>query len=505
MTQLTRIARAFQGMVVGGVAGAIAAVLILLVSLATYGLLTLPLYETYVLPLVVLAGGFLGAAIGLAIGLVLYKTDANIGLLHIGAWMALGALAAVAVLALFELVTHCSMRSADNAVEDWFVIAFLSVYGAALGPVVGVLLAPRSMARRVVLGLILVGVGLAIVYVVWGAIATNADRIDTEALGPVHCVAVSADGRRIVSGHQDGTVRVWDADTGALLHRFGFDRCSVLAVACSPNDRQIAFVLSDTPVIQIWDLQTNQPIQRFIGHDKDVTTIAFSSDGRLLLSGSRDQTVPVWDADKGTQLHCCKGHQADVNSVCISSDGRLVVSGGGDYWGGVQNDPSVRLWDTRSGRELPHSTERPMLQGAWRFSPDDRYIASAGWDKGIQVWDVKAGKLVRQFGNRYMNCVAFTTDGKRIISGDGHGNVGLWDLELGERIFQMHGSTGEIWGIAVMPDGKRVVTCSGSWAYADRQVFGWFVQPDAIPLGDSIRIWDLETGEEIRELNLAEK
>lgn len=498
MTRSTRIRMAQRGAVVGSVTGAIAAVLILLVSVTTSGQLALLFYEFYVLPVVMLAGGFHGGAIGLVIGILSHKGGANIGHRRTCVWMAAGALASLALWAVFRLLTN-------DGTPNWHQIGLLLVYGAVFGLLIGVWLTEWPSRRKILVRLSIAAICSVVLYIALGVAANAVDHIDTEALGPVHCVAVSPDGRQILSGHQDGTVRVWDADTGSLLQRLGFDRACVVALACSPDGRVVAVALGGYNEIRILDLPTNQWVRSVIGHTSSVNSVGFSSDGRLLVSGSSDHTVRIWDARTGTQLHCCEGHQADVNCVQISSDGSFLASGGGDYWGGTRNDPSVRLWDANSGRELPRLDGEADVTKSLAISPGDRYIASAGWDKGILLWDIKTRKLIRQFGDCFMRCVAFTPDGKRIISGDEKGNIGIWDVDQGQELGRLHGNSDEIWGLAVMPNGKQIVTCSGSWSYADRKVFGWFKQPHAIHLGCSINTWDLETFRQVGELNLAQK
>ncbi|KAK4149159.1 hypothetical protein C8A00DRAFT_47166 [Chaetomidium leptoderma] len=117
----------------------------------------------------------------------------------------------------------------------------------------------------------------------------------------VHAVAFSPDGWLIVSGSYDGTVRVWDAATGAERRMLRGHSGSVRAVAFSPDGRLIVSGSSDKTV-RVWDAATGAE-RRVLGHSRPVCAVAFSPDGRLIVSGSSDKTVRVWDAATGAERH----------------------------------------------------------------------------------------------------------------------------------------------------------------------------------------------------------
>ncbi|KAG9090934.1 hypothetical protein FS749_000189 [Ceratobasidium sp. UAMH 11750] len=152
-------------------------------------------------------------------------------------------------------------------------------------------------------------------------------------------VAFSSDGRRVVSGSADQTLRIWDAQTGgALLRPLHGHSDSVLSVAFSSDNRRIVSGSLDRTV-RIWDAQTGAvilgPLQ---GHSGPVASVAFSSDALRIVSGSSDQKVRIWDAQTGAALlHPLQGHSDSVWCVAFSSDGRRIVSS--------SSDNTVRIWD----------------------------------------------------------------------------------------------------------------------------------------------------------------
>jgi len=296
----------------------------------------------------------------------------------------------------------------------------------------------------------------------WDRQARSAVTLKGHA-GAVHSVAFSPDGKRIVSGSGDRTVKVWDAGTGQEIRSLTGHAGDVHGVAISADGRRIVSGSGDRTV-KVWDAESGQALRTLKGHAAVVFRVAISLDGKRIVSGSGDRAVKVWDAESGQEIRTLTGHAELVWSVAISADGKRIVSG--------SQDKTVKVWDAESGQEIRSLADHTAEVRSVAFSPDGKRIVSGSQDKTVKVWDAETGQELRTLTGHTDSvlCVAISPDGKRIVSGAGDRTLKVWDSSTGMQILSLKGRSN---GVAFSPDGKRIV--SGS---LDRIVTVWSAERD---------------------------
>lgn len=271
--------------------------------------------------------------------------------------------------------------------------------------------------------------------------------------GEVNAVAFSGDGQLLVSGAEDGGVKLWDFKRGLEMrawegHEAGVTGVGLIAAGCGVLSCDRAGVvklwsLRSGEMMREWkqpggltglainaegtllaaashignvvvlDLRRRERPPRTFGESRRgaIQAVAFHPDGRSLWSGGEDKGVRVWDLATGAERRCLRGHKDGVTAVAVSPDGRYGLSGA--------RDNTLRIWNAETGRGVRTLTGHQFSVMGCGFGPDGRWAVSASWDHTLKLWDTATGNCLFSMESETarFSCVAFHPQGTQVAGG----------------------------------------------------------------------------------------
>lgn len=275
----------------------------------------------------------------------------------------------------------------------------------------------------------------------------------------IHALAFSPDGQLLASGDHDGNLKTWDTEDGSLQRALHSHAMPIRSLAFS-SDSNILADASDDGITNRWNMKTGKELDELqLGRPGDGEgAVAFSPDGKSVATGGfgirRDENLKLWEAQSAHETLSLKGHEGFVSAAAFSPDSSLLATGG--------RDNTVRLWDTRTGKEVGASGRRDFIS-AVAFAPTGDLLASAGADGLVRLWDVHTGELKQALaGHRgAVFAVAFTPDGKSLVSGGRDGQLLCWNPQTGQRQRVLASVSNGVNAIAFSPDGKTLAAGCG--------------------------------------------
>lgn len=319
-------------------------------------------------------------------------------------------------------------------------------------------------------GRVVVSCGYDATIRVWDSVAGTEITNLTGHSQRINGMGLAHDGRTVATASDDGTLKVWDYMTGSEIATLVGHANSVRSCAFSPTSSNTLVSVSDDSTAKIWDVASSN---MDTCHSAWVNGVVFSHDGNSIASASDDGTVKIWNAKTGKCERTLRGtHDGAVQSCTFLRDGSLVTSGSNNaiaVW-----DPSFRSHDLMLGHT---NTVRCVAS-----SEDGKYIASAGWDCSVRIWDARTLQPVgQQEHSDWVDTCAFSPNGKLVVSGGRDNKVMVHDVTFNslDNKFTLTGHTNWVSCVAVSHDNKYAV--SGSY-------------------DNTLRVWDLTKGTTVQVL-----
>jgi WD40 repeat protein/transcriptional regulator with XRE-family HTH domain len=314
----------------------------------------------------------------------------------------------------------------------------------------------------------------------------------SEAFDAITAVVISRSGRDFAAIGRRGEVRVW-REEGKLLHLvWQAHTDTTFALALSPDEHTLASGSMDGSV-KLWDVESGALL--WSGwHTQGTACLAFSSNGSLLASGGLDATVRLWNPKLGTPVEDIS-HPGPVFALAWSPDGRLLASG--DFAGTIrlwqrQQSGPARLWQTLSGHtNLVHGLA---------FAPDGSVLASASWDSTIKLWELESSRCLQTLvgHSERVQALAWSPDGGTLASGGRDTTIRLWDGKLGSMRAVLQGHSGDVQSLAFTPDSRYLLSGSD-----DGTLRLWEVehaQSERVMQGSLTSLYDLDWSQDDTQL-----
>jgi WD40 repeat protein len=321
---------------------------------------------------------------------------------------------------------------------------------------------------------------------------------------------ISPDGKWIAAARGPG-VRVWERATQKLVYktRFADDPQTLLSlaincIAFSPDSRFVAFL--EGIRIVVVEHQTGNEVRLLEGHAREVTRLVFSPDGRMLASGSLDETLCVWEWASG-KVRC--RFKAGDGACAFSSTGRLLAF--------EDAQGSIQIWNLPLHRQV--RTLPGLLTGVMDvcFSPDDAVLAVCGEDSAVHRWDVATGQRLGPANGHTAKIygLSVSPDQRSLASCGVDDTVRIWDLATAKETACLQGHTRAVYAVAWSPDGTKLASTGRDrtvrvWDVASKQLLTdfklveepWLVAFSAggtklVTCGAKVRLWDAANGKEL--------
>jgi cytochrome c len=272
--------------------------------------------------------------------------------------------------------------------------------------------------------------------------------------GPVRALAVTQDGRFVMSGSFDQSAIVWALDEGAALKVLRFHEGAVNAVAVLPDGRFATG--GEDGKIALWQQGQTAPDRVIEGHQGPVVGLSLTHAGDAVVSASWDGTARITSLETDA-VRILSGHQGNVNAAAFFPDGRIATAG---------YDGTLRLWPAKEGEPVVHPLPSPLNSVV--VTPDNEII-TAGADGAVRFLNARGEiRYTVETGATPVIALALSPDSKRVAAASIGGSVTIVDRGSGAKLFTLVGPGLPVWSLAFRPDGEELLTGG-----ADRLVRRW--------------------------------
>jgi WD40 repeat protein len=285
----------------------------------------------------------------------------------------------------------------------------------------------------------------------WKCVRTLKDHSSS-----VTSIAFSWDGK-LASGSADRSVKLWDLESNIPFCTFSGHSGLIDAVAFSPDGRLVVSG-SWAHTIKVWDLETKELVQNLSEHSGWIKSIAITPDGKNLISGSADKSIKIWNLKTGKVEKSLFEHKSAIQAVAISPDGQIMASGSADK--------TIKIWNFKTGEVRITLDGHSDAVDALVFSPCGQIIISGSADKTIKVWHITNSRLLHTLNSHSetINSLAINIEGNLLVSGSADKTLKIWHPASGELLHTLYGHSSGVTAVTISSQGQgsRLIIASGS-------------------------------------------
>ena len=290
----------------------------------------------------------------------------------------------------------------------------------------------------------------------------------------VNALAFSADGSTLVSASWDGSIRLWDTQTGNQQQKWNIDIEDHIQSLALSLDGSLCVGGYYSGNIHLFRTKTGTRIQTLKGHSQEAISVTFSADMRTIASGSADGSIRIWEVASGETERTFTGYYGKFISLAVSADGKTIATPASDY--------KLYLWDTTTfALQNTLDTTDFFPINTLAFNPEGTTIATTDAYLAINLRNRETSELIDTIHGHQLAItnVAYSPDGKTIVSGSADYTIRLWDAETREQKKIILGHEDGVLSVAYSPDGKTIASsCS-----------------------DTVRLWDVGVGKQRKNLS----
>ena len=339
----------------------------------------------------------------------------------------------------------------------------------------------------------------------------------------ITCVDMTPNGRFVVTGCHDSSIRVWDTLYGKCIKEINPEAYPVTQICITPDCRLAIASTHDgklNGILQLWNLETGNCLQIFKGHVSRISSVDITPDGSIAVSSGSDKTLRVWDINYGSCLHVFENNNEEVGCVCITPDGKKAIS---------TNGPKIKIWDIIHGKLIKSieggsrsyfGTNSLVKFDKIKITPDGKTVVTS--NKGFprcMVYDLETGACLKEVGIKGGGEISITLDAKYAMFAGPY----IMDLGSGEIVETFAGHNQRVTGVCISPDNKFGVSVSN-----DKTIKIWNIEKGNVSSDQKVKpqhpirkvvissddskiysqtdfdisVWDLDSGQFLKNLKL---